>query len=542
VRGLRKSDRKSYNDTMARSIDVVLAEAMVGLAAAVVVPLALPLLRTDHRDGRDAPTYRAARAAVRVSGPMLAMALALRGHPIAMPLAAPWLVATFLVAVHALGRFATTPRRRVEETLLDLGGLYLPVGAAWAFAYVAGFPVLGFVGTQSLLTAAHFHYAGFGACVVLGLCGRALAGTRSMIYVPTAIVHGLGVALVAIGITTSPTVERVAAWLLAIAFVSGGLLLASLRRPLLIVAGAVTLLSGALAIHFASGGFAALSVDRFARMVRFHGVPNALGFVLLSVIAFRLRPPQSRAATAGTPFSRLSASGVVGPTFFDRTGAVDAARDAHGLIEDLTAYASKTFDPTRVHTSVRHFYEHTDEWMLEVVPSWQPGFRLGGKLFRAFATRIEQLALPTAIHKRPVHSRIVALDAARDGRDIPRGWVRTYADGAREAIYIAAYSSHARDGHRTMNIAFPLPFSNMTSILRLDLREDGGVALTTLARDEERDGDQGVYLVASGRGLRLPLDETIEVWPNADGSLEAIHDMWLFGIRYLRLEYRLART
>jgi hypothetical protein len=120
--------------------------------------------------------------------------------------------------------------------------------------------------------------------------------------------------------------------------------------------------------------------------------------------------------------------------------------------------------------------------------------------------------------------------------------VRTYADGAREAIYIAAYSSHARDGHRAMNIAFPLPWSNMTSILRMDLRDDGGVSLTTLPRDEARDGDQGVYLVVSGRGLRLPLDETIDVWANADGSLGAIHDMWIFGIRYLRLDYQLFRA
>lgn len=527
---------------MQRSIDVALAEAMVAVAAVVVVPLALPLLRTPHRDGRDAPTYRAARAAVRVCGPLLAIALVMRGHPAAVPLAAPWLIASALVALHAVGRFATTPRRRLEEALLDLGGLYLPVGAAWAFAYVANVPVMGFVGTQALLTAAHFHYAGFGACVVLGLCGRALGGTRAALYTPTAIVHGLGVALVAIGITTSHAVERLAAWLLAVAFVSGGLLLVSLRRRLLILAGLVTLLSGALAIHFASGGFAALSADRVARMIRLHGVPNALGFVLLGIVGFRLAPPRSRAAPAGTPFSRLSSSGVVGPAFFDRTGAVDATRTAHGLIEDFDAYASASLDPSRLHHDVRHFYEHTDEWMLEVVPSWQRGFRVGGKLFRAFATRLEQLALPTAIQKRPVHSRIVALSAACDGRDVPRGWVRTYADGAREAIYIAAYSSHARDGHRTMNIAFPLPFSNMTSVLRLDLRTDGGVTLTTLPRDEERDGDQGVYLVAAGRGLRLPLDETIDVWPNADGSLEAIHDMWLFGIRYLRLEYQLSRS
>lgn len=416
-------------------MDVLLAEAMVALAALLVVPLALPLLRRDDRGGREAPSYRAARAAVRVSGPLLALGIFLRGHRVAFAFAAPWVVASLLVALHGAGRFLTTPRKRLAESLLDLGALYLPVGAIWAFVYVANVPLLGFAGTQALLTAAHFHYAGFGACVVLGLLGRT---TTSAVYAPTAIVHGAGVALVAIGITASRTVERFAAWALAAAFIAGGVLLISRRRPLLVVAGLVTLLSGALAIHFASQGFVALSDERFSRMIRLHGVPNALGFVLLSIVAFRLDPPASRAAPGGTPFSRLSARGVVGPSFFDRAAAVDEARVAHGLIEDFDAYASASFDPARLHAEVRHFYEHTDEWMLEVAPQWQRGFRFGGRLFRAFARRVEQLALPTALIKRPVHSRIVALDARRDGRDIPRGWVRTYADGAREAIYIAA--------------------------------------------------------------------------------------------------------
>jgi hypothetical protein len=398
-------------------MDVLLAEAMLALAAVLVVPLALPLLLRDDRSGAMSPLYRAARASVRVSGPLLAIGIFLRGQRIAFAFAAPWIVACVLVALYGAGRFLTTPRKRIEESMLDLGALYLPVGAMWAFAYVANLPVMGFANTQALLTAAHFHYAGFGACVVLGMLGRSV---RSVFYAPTAIVHGAGVALVAIGITASHTVERFAAWALACAFITGGLLLMSLRRPLLMLTGAITLLSGALAIHFASGGFAALSADRFARMIRFHGVPNALGFVLLSIVAFRLQTPPSRAAPAGTPFSRLSAGMSVGATFFDRSGAIDEARSAHGLIEDFDAYASPAFDPKKLHPEVRHFYEHTDRWMLEVAPSWQRGFRLGGRIFRAFARRVEQLALPTALKKRPVHSRIVALDQKRDGRDIPR--------------------------------------------------------------------------------------------------------------------------
>src|SRR5688572_15334401 len=120
---------------------------MVAIAAAVVVPLALPLMRTEHRAGIEAPTYRAARAAVRVSGVLLAVALLFRGTLLGMAFAAPWVLASLMVAMHGVARFATRPRKRIEESLLDLGALYLPVGAIWAFVYVAGLPLMGFVGT-----------------------------------------------------------------------------------------------------------------------------------------------------------------------------------------------------------------------------------------------------------------------------------------------------------------------------------------------------------------------------------------------------------
>lgn len=77
---------------------------------------------------------------------------------------------------------------------------------------------------------------------------------------------------------------------------------------------------------------------------------------------------------------------------------------------------------------------------------------------------------------------------------------------------------------------------------------------------ETTDGDQGVDFVHRGGVLRLPLDETIRVWstrnhagwavrhPPPDGieastvELLAIHDMWMLGLRYLRLTYHITRN
>ena len=113
-----------------------------------------------------------------------------------------------------------------------------------------------------------------------------------------------------------------------------------------------------------------------------------------------------------------------------------------------------------------------------------------------------------------------------------------------------------------MNIAFPLLGGTMTSVLRVDAtsgaRPDkpAGVLLTTLPDAAEPRGQQGVFAVIPGwrKVIRLPLDETIVVWPapaenwkssfrfgeqfpDDPPTLLAVHDMWIFGWPYLRLEY-----
>jgi hypothetical protein len=108
-----------------------------------------------------------------------------------------------------------------------------------------------------------------------------------------------------------------------------------------------------------------------------------------------------------------------------------------------------------------------------------------------------------------------------------------------------------------MNIAFPIPMGNLASVLRPDAVDLGGgqaaLELTTRAPDA------GIWLVLRLFGLvRLPMHETIRVFtpdmrflprdfdaravPGA--TVLARHELWLFGIRYLVLDYwiRAAQT
>ena len=102
-----------------------------------------------------------------------------------------------------------------------------------------------------------------------------------------------------------------------------------------------------------------------------------------------------------------------------------------------------------------------------------------------------------------------------------------------------------------MNIAFPLPLGNLTSILRLETLAVGGnpdgVLLTTLPAPGQP-GDEGVYFANRLLPVRLPFDETIRVWPvplggeddrraRVGATVAARHDVWLFGIRFLTLHY-----
>jgi hypothetical protein len=99
-----------------------------------------------------------------------------------------------------------------------------------------------------------------------------------------------------------------------------------------------------------------------------------------------------------------------------------------------------------------------------------------------------------------------------------------------------------------MNIAFPLPGGNLSSILHLAARpfpEGTGVVLSTLPA-ATAGGDQGVYYANRFLPVRLPVNESITVWPTGenetatDGAvLKAKHEMWLFGINYLNLDYEI---
>ncbi len=539
-------------------------EALVALAVACVVPLGVSVAcRAMGDEGREA---RALQRLLAVAAPFGLASFVPAVGALAGVLAGVWMLATLAVALRGWQRLAVRGAAPLALLAVDLGHLYLPVGGAWLLASRAGVSPMGFFEPIVLYTAAHFHYAGFAAPVVLGLLGLSLfpdgvaaRGALAVWYGVAAVVVMAGVPLVAVGITVSRALESPSAVVLGAGMLVGAWLLLreGLRRlrsetgwarvsgALLGVAGLSLVLSMGFAVAFAMTGSAGRAAPggriSFHLMAAVHGAANALGFALCGLLAFALRGPPAAHGVVRFTRPRLSARGFVGVDFFDRVGAVDSSRPVRGQLDDLDDFAREGFDPARVDPRVRAFYERTAVHALRAEAVWHAPFRAPAALFRRAARRLlGQLELPLRDeHGETVHTRLFALDDARDGRAGARGYVRAYGAGENtRANYVAAYAAQPGRGGMYLSCAFPLPFASLLGLLRFEQgARAGGLSLTSECRGD----DAGMFLVTPLGALRLPLRERIDVW--ADGeSLRAEHRVWILGLRCVTLSYALTRA
>jgi hypothetical protein len=551
--------------------DLRIIRAIFLLGVLVIVPLGLSLVATPDRSGRHAFFYRLALLAQPVGAALALCSYLFEQGLVAALLASAWLIVTMFVSMFGIVRFVPRGWTRSEEVSIDAGLIYLSVGGVWFVLSRYGLQPLGFGDTIVLLTAIHFHYAGFAAPLLVGLAGRTLDDTdngakRLLRIISIAVITGTP--LVAAGITFSPLLALAGAIVIA----SGLLLLAALvitrvvprlrgrggAQLMLLISSASSMFAMILACVYAYSIVARRLLINIPQMAMFHGVANALGFSLCGLIAWCFIRPEARSAPPGLPFSKLSGGRFVGPNYFQRIDAVSSSKaQPHGLVDDLALYRRADFEPDLIHADVRAFYEQTDKYGLLVRPRWSPGFRLGGRIAQAIGGLVGQMRLPIDAERRDdlIETSIHPIEDSIDGREGVRAWVRTY-EGTKSAMYVAAYATHTRGGNTYMNIAFPYPCGNVSSILHMsclgeDERAARGVILSTLP-SVHTGGDQGVYFANSLLPVRLPLNETITVWAAESGDAPfdvdittenvrvlARHEMWLFGLKFLELDYEI---
>jgi hypothetical protein len=268
------------------------------LMVLVFVPLALGLVAAG-RPTRAAGYWKLAVSVQPFAAAAVVVAFLLPAGVPAGVLALSWLLFAGIVALVGVMRLLAQDGRDAAELCIDVSMLLLPIGGFWLAMARFGLRPLGFGDTIVLLTAVHFHYAGFALLLLAGLAGRRLRAAAPAVWRHFRVIAaGLiaDVPLVALGITFSRVLEILAVLLLA----TSVLLLARLalvaiipglvRRPvrvLLAISALSSIATMLLAAGYAGGSMVGLALT-IPQMVLAHGAVNAFGLVLCGLLAWTI--------------------------------------------------------------------------------------------------------------------------------------------------------------------------------------------------------------------------------------------------------------
>jgi hypothetical protein len=284
------------------SYETELIDKILLLGVLVIVPLGLSLVATPDESGRHVLPYRLALLAQPFGAAAAVASFFLRqGMPAAI-LAALWLVVTALIALFGLWRLLFRSVLNASELCIGAGLIYLPVGGMWLIMSRLGTQPLGFGDTIVLLTAAHFHFAGFAAPILAGLAGRMLdgGGARRQLFQLAAVGIIAGTPIVATGITFSPVVAFIGAIVISLGLIFLAIVVlvwvirsvGSASAQFLLGVSAISSSSAmVLACLYAYSLVTKTVIIDIPHMAMTHGVINAFGFALCGLIAWSLAPP-----------------------------------------------------------------------------------------------------------------------------------------------------------------------------------------------------------------------------------------------------------
>ena len=265
------------------------------IAPLFLVPFGLRLL------GMATPGAEPPRAAVRAALPaalLLTLSFLAEPGPAAAVLSLPWLGLTALVALAAGRRLLQDPARFRPSVrhATDAAVAFLAVGAVFATTDRLGARPLDFSSEVILLTAVHFHFAGF----VLPLAGALAYGRRPARWLELALgLVVVGIPITALGFIGVPFANWIGAMLTAIGGIGIGVatILVVPRlgprraRALAAIAGTSLLVSMPMAAIYSTGTLIGATWLDIATMARVHGALNALGFALPAILAWTIERP-----------------------------------------------------------------------------------------------------------------------------------------------------------------------------------------------------------------------------------------------------------
>ncbi|MEX2172551.1 MAG: YndJ family transporter [Pirellulales bacterium] len=265
------------------------AQMLLLLAALVLVPIGLRIARRPPRSRLEVACLRWIGVMQLPAAFALAVALLLPPGLSAALLAGCWFFVTLPVAIAGACRLWNHTPRAISDSCVALGMIYLAIGGGWAVLSCGGLRPLGFEPAIVLLTAIHFHYAGF---LLPSLTGLAIENRTDNIARAAGIGVVAGVPLVAVGITATqlgfePWLECAAAWITSVAGLLTAFLYWRLSRDsdirgvvrLLWLGAALSLAFGMiLSAMYGSRFYLPLTWLDIPWMRALHGTANAIGF------------------------------------------------------------------------------------------------------------------------------------------------------------------------------------------------------------------------------------------------------------------------
>ena len=280
-------------------IETELINKILLLAVLVIVPLGLNVAATDQ-DEASSFSFRLAAFAQPFGAAAVFVSFLLKQGIVAALLASAWLIVAALISLHGLSRLRARRARVLAEISVSAGLVYLSVGSGWLVMSRLGIQLLGFGDTIVLLTAVHFHYAGFAAPILCGVAGRVLAQHAigvERLFVLAVLGVIAGTPLVAAGITFSPLLGLAGTLIISTALLLLGVLVIGWVVPrvsgpwvqlLLVISSISPFISMTLASIYAYSIVANKLIIDIPQMALAHGIINALGFSLCGLVAWTL--------------------------------------------------------------------------------------------------------------------------------------------------------------------------------------------------------------------------------------------------------------
>lgn len=277
---------------------------------------------------------------------------------------------------------------------------------------------------------------------------------------------------------------------------------------------------------------------------------NAIGAILQFSINRLVRFTGHRVERKDAPWLEcpVGKPGKIGIGVYQKIAkeqGLDLSTPPDAGLEDFEVLRGPSFNPDAVDPRIRHFYEHTALYHLEV---WSEVY-FAGKfvlwlLVEFVSRRMDQLNFPISSLQvaKGMTSEIVQLRERGTGRLVNTGWLRRFrATG--QVIYAGLYSQTRVPGEENPCVKVTFPCDGSANVyLRPINYPDGSFGLDSTGTAFGRSGFYRIVEIGSDVWkVRYfsTLHEIFHVYVDPDGILRTDHEVHFVGLTVLRLHYKM---